>query len=570
MKKVIFSIILIIIFVGIYPVVNDSNWSNNVKAIKGIVYLDNYNFNQNGSVNISGEWELYTNKLLNPEQIKNKKPDKYLNIPDKFTNQLNGKNTGYMTIHFKMYLPEGTIYGLRIESFLSAYKVWVNGVLQSQVGEVGRNYEEEKSIYLPSYLYFTAENGTVDIVIQASNYRALYPAFKPMELGLKNKIMDRFILNVSGDLIIIGGLFIVELLFLCLYKYFKNNKSFLYFTILCLFTQLRCLFLNERIIVHMFPYMPFEVLSKTAALTFYLFVPIYVLFLKELFPDLPKRLVTASFCFSIPFTIICIITSNTVYDRLAILGQVILFVIMADILVFLIKKSKEKKGAISFMAFIALVVTTINDILVNNRIIYGRYGFQVGMFVFAFLEVYIIIMKYSIDIIKAEKLRTENKIIYEKSIRDDLTNLYKRNYIDNMLNDAIEKYVSEGAVFSVIMFDIDSFKMINDNFGHLIGDSVLINVSTIILDCVGSAGYAGRYGGDEFIIILTDASKQKAKEIAEKIRAGIYNYHWEDSIKVTISCGVYENKSHLSRECIKNVDELLYKAKNNGRNRIEM
>ncbi|WP_406541429.1 7TM diverse intracellular signaling domain-containing protein [Clostridium ljungdahlii] len=343
MKKIILPIIFIALLVGIFSAFNDSNNLNYIKADKGILNLSNYNFQQRGNVKIEGQLELYVNKLLNPEQVAHEKIDKYLILPDKLTTQLNGKNTGYMTVHLKVFLPKGVVYGLRIGSFLSASKIWVNGVLQGQVGQVGKSYEKEKSIYLPSYTYFTAQNGTADIVIQASNYTILYPVLKPMELGLKDRIMNRFIISASGDLIIVGVLLIVELLFLCLYGRLKNNKFFLYFSILCLFTQLRCLFLNERVIVHIFPNMPFELLSKTAAITYYLYMPIYVLLLKELFPDFPKKLVNISFCFSIFFTTICLITNNTFYDRLSFLSEAILIFIVIGILIFFIKKAKKGK-----------------------------------------------------------------------------------------------------------------------------------------------------------------------------------------------------------------------------------
>lgn len=568
MKKFIFPIILIVLLIGISPALSRCNTNSYIKVAKGTLNLNNYDFQKKGNIKIEGELELYVNKLLKPEQLKYAKTDKYLVLPDKLTTQLDGKNTGYMTLHLRIFLPKGIAYGLRTESFLSASKIWVNGILQGQVGQVGESYEKEKSIYLPSYIFFTAQNGVADIVIQASNYRILYPVLKPMELGLKDKIMNKFIISASGDLIIVGVLFILELLFLCLYGRLKNNKFFLYFSILCLFTQLRCLFLNERVIVHIFPNMPFELLSKTAAITYYLYIPIYVLLLKELFLDFPKKLVTASLCFSIPFTIICLITNNTFYDRLSFLGEAILIFIVIGILLFFIKKVRKKEGIISFVAFIALIVTTANDILINNGMIYGRYGFQVGMLIFAFLETYVIVMQYSDEIINAEKLKIENRIIYEKSIRDDLTGLYKRDYIEETLDRVIKKYINEGEIFSIMMFDVDYFKIINDTYGHLQGDKVLTDISKIIMECIENIGYAGRYGGEEFIVILPNTKRKEAMEIGEKIRNRINTFSWENDIRVTISGGLYENSANTNKECIKNVDDLLYKAKNGGRNRI--
>ncbi|WP_406543060.1 GGDEF domain-containing protein [Clostridium ljungdahlii] len=220
------------------------------------------------------------------------------------------------------------------------------------------------------------------------------------------------------------------------------------------------------------------------------------------------------------------------------------------------------------MAFTALIATAANDVLINNGMIYGRYGFQVGMLIFAFLETYVIIMQYSDEIINAEKLKIENRIIYEKSIKDDLTGLYKRNYIEGILNEVIKKYINEGEIFSIMMFDVDYFKLINDNYGHLQGDKVLTDISKVITECIGDTGYAGRYGGEEFIVILPNTKQEGLVEIGERIRNKINTFPWEDGIKVTISGGLYENKSNTNMECIKIVDDLLYEAKNSGRNKI--
>jgi hypothetical protein len=138
-----------------------------------------------------------------------------------------------------------------------------------------------------------------------------------MEFGLEDKIMNQLLLDASIDLVIIGGLLVIELLFLSLYRRLRYNKSYLYFAILCLLMQLRCLFLNERIIVHFFPNMHYELLSKTAVLTYYLWVPIYVFYLKQTFTDLSKRITAISSVFSIVFAFICITTNNIFYDRLA-------------------------------------------------------------------------------------------------------------------------------------------------------------------------------------------------------------------------------------------------------------
>lgn len=557
------------IIVSLIVIFEDFN-DKSVNAVKGTVNLNGYDFDKNGNIKIKGQLELYNNKLLKPDDLKHEKSHEYLTILESLKSQLNGKDTGYMTLHLRIFAADGITYGIRIRQVLSASKIWVNGVLQEQVGKVGTSYNDEKAIYLPTYLYFTPKNGVVDVVIQTSNYRTFFASLKPLEFGLKDKIMNTSMLNLSLDLMIVGALFIIETLFLILRKNFKNGRLCLYFWIICFLIQMRCLFFNERLIVHLFPNMPFELLSKTAALTYYILILAYVLFLKEIFFDFPKITVKISLLSCTVFSVICIITNNTFYDRLAFLSQLILGTILLLILVFLIKsvRSKEKNSDTMLWAFIFLIVTIINDVLINNGVLNTRYGAQIGMFNFVFLQTYVIIVKYSDEIIASEKIKLENKIIYEKSIRDNLTNLYNRNYIEDILENSMERYINVGEIFTVLMFDIDHFKLINDTYGHVHGDYVLSTVSEIIMSSVRETDYVGRYGGEEFIVILANTKQNEASEVAEKIRVNISDFQWDNGIKVTISGGLYENHTNVKRECIKNADDMLYKAKENGRNQI--
>lgn len=566
MKKIMLSFLIIVSLIVIYRAFNNKS----INATKGIVNLNDYDFEKNGNIKIKGQLELYNNKLLKPDDLKREKPHKYLTILESLESQLNGKKTGYMTLHLKIYAADGVTYGIRIQELLSASKVWVNGVLQEQVGKVGTGYEKEKAIYLPMYLYFTPQNGVVDVVMQTSNYRTFFASVKPIEFGLKDKIMNTSMLNVSLDLMIVGALVIIETLFLVLRKNFKNGRLCMYFWIICFLIQVRCLFFNERVMVHIFPNMPFELFSKTAALTYYILVLVYVLFLKEIFSHFPRIIVKVAMFFCTVFSAICIITNNTFYDRLTMLNQLILGIILLSILIFLIKsvRAKEKNSDVMFWAFAFLLVTILNDVLVNNGVLNTRYGAQIGMFNFVLLQTYVIIIRYSDEIIASEKIKLENKIIYEKSIRDNLTNLYNRNYIEEILENSMRRYISEGEIFTVLMFDIDYFKSINDTYGHLQGDYVLSTVSDIIVRSVRETDYVGRYGGEEFIVILINTKQKEASEVAERIRKNISDFSWENGIKVTISGGLYENHTDVKRECIKNADDMLYKAKKNGRNQI--
>ncbi|WP_315069501.1 diguanylate cyclase [uncultured Clostridium sp.] len=572
MKKIMNIIVLIALIVGIYSFFHMKK-ATNFQAINGNMYLDKYDFERQGIINLDGQWEVYNNELLTPEDLKNITPDQYLTIPDNLKEQLGENDAGYMTLRLEIEAPKDAIYGLRIKRLLSASKLWVNGIVQGEVGKVGKSYEDEKAIYLPIYSYFMPEDGHIEIVIQTSDYREVFPTIQSMELGLKDQIINESLIASGIDFIILGGLLVIELLFVSLYRRMPNKKSYLFFVVLCLFIQLRCLFLNERIIVHFFHNMPFELLSKTAALTYYLWIPVYVFFIKDVFTNMNRRTVIISSVFSIIFGGICLFTNNIFYDKLSVPGEIIVIIIAADIFAFLIKKVKEKEqnSMISFIAFAGLIITGVNDMLVNNGLPYiNRYLFQIGMFIFVLLETYSLTLNYSYQVNKTKTLKKENKEIYEKSIRDGLTNLYNRYYIDKILDDMMDSYIESGDIFTIMMIDVDFFKHINDTYGHLCGDKVLIDISSFLMDNLRKTDFIGRYGGEEFIIIFPHTKIQEAKRIAENIRRSIEALQIDDDIKVTISGGLYENKTQIKQLAIQNVDKLLYLAKERGRNRIEV
>ena len=119
------------------------------------------------------------------------------------------------------------------------------------------------------------------------------------------------------------------------------------------------------------------------------------------------------------------------------------------------------------------------------------------------------------------------------------------------------------------MLDIDYFKMINDTYGHSAGDKVLIEVSSIIKSTLRSCDYVGRYGGEEFLIIIKDVSLEQGVAICERIRESIENHEWSiDGLRTSVSIGLSEITGNHTDSIVNKADELLYKSKSNGRNQL--
>ena len=171
------------------------------------------------------------------------------------------------------------------------------------------------------------------------------------------------------------------------------------------------------------------------------------------------------------------------------------------------------------------------------------------------------------------KLKILNKKLKKLYLTDKLTGLYNRFKIDKELSsqkDNIDRNDSYSC--GLILIDIDYFKSINDTLGHLVGDCILKDISKLLKNNLRKTDIIGRWGGEEFLIILPFTSKDIAKKIAENLRVLIEenNFSYKMNRKVTISIGVTEfSKSKSVEDTLLLVDNLLYKAKENGRNRVE-
>jgi len=163
------------------------------------------------------------------------------------------------------------------------------------------------------------------------------------------------------------------------------------------------------------------------------------------------------------------------------------------------------------------------------------------------------------------------EVTQEMAITDSLTGLYNRRYFYVILDNEIERAKRYQSPLSLIMMDIDHFKLVNDKFGHLAGDEVLHSVSEISKKLLRHIDNMFRYGGEEFVIILPETNQEEALNVAERIRSTIAETAFKTNkgnVKLTVSIGVSEyGENHPTHnEFIESVDRTMYGAKKAGRN----
>ena len=164
---------------------------------------------------------------------------------------------------------------------------------------------------------------------------------------------------------------------------------------------------------------------------------------------------------------------------------------------------------------------------------------------------------------------TDKKRIEKMSVTDKLTGIYNRIRLDEVLTKEFARYKRLDDTFSVILFDIDHFKNVNDTYGHLVGDEVLKTLASIVSSSVRESDIFGRWGGEEFLIICPATEKSGAYTLAEKLREKVAAYDFPTAGIVTCSFGVAEIDIKGTDAMIKTADDALYKAKQSGRNRVE-
>ena len=173
-------------------------------------------------------------------------------------------------------------------------------------------------------------------------------------------------------------------------------------------------------------------------------------------------------------------------------------------------------------------------------------------------------------------IAVNNAFLVELSSTDMMTHLKFKYYFFNVLSDSLETAREAGSIVSVLMFDIDFFKKVNDTYGHACGDYVLTQVASIIKGSIRGDDMASRYGGEEFTVLLNGASQKDATMVAERIRKNIENFDFVyqmQKLHMTISGGVStfsmdKNPVDSAEQLVDQADKALYVSKREGRNRI--
>ena len=170
-----------------------------------------------------------------------------------------------------------------------------------------------------------------------------------------------------------------------------------------------------------------------------------------------------------------------------------------------------------------------------------------------------------------QALLAANRKLVLLATTDGLTGLWNRRELDERVRREIYRADRYGADLSLVLFDIDHFKDVNDRFGHLAGDQVLVELGRRVEAQLRSCDGVGRWGGEEFLVLMPNSRAEEARQMAERLRQRVEAEPFAVVGRVTISSGVVQRQPWESAEAwFHRLDQVLYRAKERGRNRVEL
>lgn len=180
--------------------------------------------------------------------------------------------------------------------------------------------------------------------------------------------------------------------------------------------------------------------------------------------------------------------------------------------------------------------------------------------------------------LEAAKPVIESRILMDKlretSLKDAMTGLYNRRFLEEFIDQFMSQAKRSNETYNILMLDVDYFKKVNDTYGHDVGDKVIVEIGKVIRACIREADLAIRYGGEEFVVLLYNASDEGTLNVAKKIHSAFANIIFEvgngETMQKTMSIGIskYPTDADSIWKCIKFADTALYVAKTTGRNKI--
>lgn len=558
------------------------------------------------TISLHREWEFYWNQLLDPKAIKQEKikPD-YIQVPSSWRdNRINGEPLpafGYATYRLQLNVPPediGRNQALYLEYVGTAYQIWIDGQKKQGIGVVGKSREEETPKLRLNLAFFEPKHETVEIVIQVSNHSFREGGiFGEVSYGDPAVLIPSIVKPFAKEIFIMGGFFFMGLYHFVIFGIRKVDLSSLLIGLIGMAGATRTLLLNEYLMFVLIPGISWELMTKVEYLVEIAGFVFVVLLMKHMYPkEVHATALRLSHVFAAACSAYVLLTPVHIFTETMLIHVTIMAVFLFYFVFYvgIVAAWRRREGAqVNLIALSIIVGSVCHDTLYYTQVIDTFSTLEYSVLLFLLLQAVIVSYRYSLLFGKNEMLTTElvtmnqtleekvmertkelqekNEELFRLATTDGLTGIMNRRYF----LDQVKKELAEGkAGISLLLLDIDHFKRINDRYGHMGGDQVLITFSNILNTSCAGEGFVGRIGGEEFAVCLAGIEKEESMKAAERLRAltetGRFVLDEGKELLVTVSIGAaYTKRKDITfEELYHNADAALYTSKETGRNKV--
>jgi diguanylate cyclase (GGDEF)-like protein len=583
------------------------------EAENGVLEIRDWDLNTHGPIPLSGNWEFRWNELADPVSGVTTPT-----APTVFYKRMPGtwkgtdgtgkplSSSGCATYRLKVLLEnERSDLALRFITVSTAARLYVNGEKVYTAGSVGKDAKTSIPAYNPRVIPLNGSYRTLDLVMQVSNfhYRSGGP-WRSIILGRTEDLQRQKRFLDFMTIGFFGAIFAIFLYHATLYLMRRSDMQFLYYSLFCLCISLRTLSTGEYLLSRILPDTAFSLLIRTEYLSYYLAVPLFLLFVNSLYRQefhLPVLRIAITACLA--FSLFVLVAPVRIFTHTVFAFHCITIILIPYVMGVLIHATINRRMGAPIMLFggFILSLTAINDILYSFFIIHTGNYINIGLFSLVFTQAILLSIRFTSSFTAIEALshhlarlndsleqqvrdRTSDlqeayETIKSISVRDPLTGCYNRRYLEDHLPGEIERAYRYSMPLSIILCDLDHFKNINDKFGHRTGDLALVSFTGVVDTVIRKqVDWLCRYGGEEFIIVIPKTPIDGATLVAERLRARLAENSIpgdEGPVRFTCSFGVTgiipseHTKKVGMMEILDTADRLMYAAKKRGRDRVE-
>lgn len=552
------------------------------------------------AVKLSGEWEFYWNMLLSPGDFRDAgKAAEYMRLPGVWNGyrRENGRlgGTGFATFRMHLLLKEEGEYGFKLGDMETAYRIFVDGREILEMGKVGTTPQTSSPSWERTETYLPLDPGEREVILHVSNFhhRKGGPE-RPIWFGTGESIRRLIRNRAAWEAFLIGALFIIGLYHFILFAQRKRELSALFLGVFCILMVLRTLFSGEKLFIRIFPWIPWGFAVTFEYINLFLLLPVIAEFYLRLFPgEVSPPAVRGVQIVSGALIVVTVAAPVRIFSYLVYPYDALFILFGGYVLYILVKNTRKWRNGsgVLLIGSLLLLAAGINDViwtvLPNAPIRLIPSALPLGLFVFILAHSAVLARRFTAALTTAEELtlgleakvkeRTaeleiEKDKLFQISRIDTLTGLFNRRHLLEILEIEITRKTRYGGTFSIMIFDLDHFKKVNDTYGHPEGDRVLVRFAESLQAELRDSDVCGRFGGEEFLVILPQADVESGVAVAEKIRKSFGRHLFtagEEDFRVTCSAGVAEHqRGEDSKTIIKRADIGLYQAKSMGRNLV--